>query len=170
MIAQALPHCTVAPAALDADAMKFNVANGTLVFTRKVKREVDLECPDPEVTRYIDTVEASCALALHSPADRISKMAGCAFVPGARAPKFETFMQRFQPDEAQRRFQQAALGRMLLGGASTQVLIFFYGDGANGKSVCMETIAQVGGDYVGRLKPESITGTMEQKRLQTRHR
>ncbi len=55
-----------------------------------------------------------------------------------------------------------AAGRSLIGGASTQVLIFLYGDGANGKSVFMETLAQLCGDYAGRLKPESITGSMEQ--------
>lgn len=162
MIAQALPHRTVAPAALDADAMRFNVGNGTLVFTKDIRRAIDPDCPDPEVTRYIETVEATVRLAPHSPEDRISKICAATYDPDATAPRFLGFMERFQPDPATRRYLQVAAGRSLLGGASTQVLIFLYGDGANGKSVFMETLARLLHDYAGRLKPESITGTMEQ--------
>ena len=162
MIAQALPHRTISPAALDADAMRFNVANGTLVFSRHERREIDPECPDPEQERMITEVEATVALEPHNPEHRISKMSGAGYDPGATAPLWLAFMERFQPDAAQRRFLQVAAGRALVGGASTQVLIFLYGDGANGKSVFMETLAQISGDYAGRLKPESITGSLEQ--------
>lgn len=162
MIAQALPHRTVAPAALDADPMKFNVGNGTLVFSKTVSRQVDPDCPDPEAERMLEVIEASVRLAPHVPDDLISKICAADYAPEARAPRFLAFMERFQPDPATRRFLQVAAGRSLIGGASTQVLIFLYGDGANGKSVFMETLARLLHDYAGRLKPESITGTMEQ--------
>ncbi|MCA3636892.1 MAG: hypothetical protein INF18_14360 [Methylobacterium sp.] len=162
MITQALPHRTISPAALDSDAMRFNVANGTLVFSRAERRERDLACPDPEQERWITEIEANVSLEPHNPEHRISKMSGAGFDIDAKAPLWTAFMERFQPDAAQRRFLQVAAGRSLIGGASTQVLIFLYGDGANGKSVFMETLAQLCGDYAGRLKPESITGTMEQ--------
>ncbi len=162
MIAQALPHCTVSPAALDADPMRFNVTNGTLVFERRESRVIDLDCPDPDVERWVTEVDASVRFEKHDASDLISKMGGAAYVPTASAPLWLAFLERFQPDTLQRRFLQVAAGRALIGGASTQVLIFLYGDGANGKSVFMETLAQTVGDYAGRLKPESITGTMEQ--------
>ena len=162
MIAQALPHRTISPASLDADPMRFNVANGTLVFSRSERREPDPECPDPDAERWLTVTEAKVDLEPHSPEHRISKMSGAAYDPRALSPRWDAFMARFQPDPAQRRFLQAAAGRALIGGASTQVLIFLYGDGANGKSVFMETLAQLCGDYAGRLKPESITGSMEQ--------
>lgn len=162
MIAQAIPHRTVSPAALDADEMKFNVGNGTLVFSKYVVKEADPECPDPDAVRMIDVRKSAVDLRGHDPDDRISKIAAIDFAPAARSPKFVAFMERFQPDADTRRFLQVAAGRALLGGASTQVLVFLYGDGANGKSVFMETLAQVFHDYAGRLKPESITGTMEQ--------
>lgn len=163
MIAQAIPHRTVAPSALDAHPRLFNVQNGTLVFKRRAKLVDDPECPDPEASRKIEKVEVSIALRKpHDRADLIAKVAPITFVKGAVAKRWLAFLERFQPDEAQRRYLQAAAGRALLGGASTQVLIFLYGDGANGKSVFMETLAQVLGAYAGRLKPESITGAMEQ--------
>lgn len=162
MIAQALPHRTISPAALDADAMRFNVANGTLVFSRSERRVADPECPDPDSERFVIETEARVVMEPHNPEHRISKMSGAGYDPEAKAPLWNAFMERFQPDPAQRRFLQVAAGRSLIGGASTQVLIFLYGDGANGKSVFMETLAQLCGDYAGRLKPESITGTMEQ--------
>jgi putative DNA primase/helicase len=162
MIAQALPHRTISPAALDSDPMRFNVENGTLVFERQEAREIDPECPDPEGERWATVIAATARLEAHSPEHRISKMSRVTYDPKARSPLWDAFMQRFQPDEEQRRFLQIAAGRSLIGGASTQVLIFLYGDGANGKSVFMETLAQLCGDYAGRLKPESITGSMEQ--------
>jgi putative DNA primase/helicase len=143
--------------------MLFNVQNGTLAFQTTETEEADPECPDPAATRLLRRTKASVTLRPHTPADMISKMAACAYAPEARASSFLAFVERFQPDAEQRRFLQTAAGRALLGGASTQVLVFLYGDGANGKSAFMETIARVIADYGGRLKPESITGSMEQQ-------
>ncbi len=162
MIAQAIPHKAVAPAALDAGSMLFNVLNGTLVFSRREVEEEDLECPDVNEKRYIQRVEVALALKNHDPADMITKVAAAHYRPEAVSKRWAAFTERFVPDAEDRRFLQVAFGRALLGGALTQVLIFLYGDGANGKSVFMETIAQVLGTYTGRLKPESITGSMEQ--------
>lgn len=161
MIAQALPHQTVAPAALDADPMMFNVENGTLVFSRRVVEEPDPECPDADGVRMRRRIVVGCRLVPHDRAHLIAKMAPVAFNRRARCRGFMRFLRRFQPDRRQRKFLQEAVGRALIGGASTQVLIFLYGDGANGKSAFMETIAELLGDYAGRLKPESISGLTE---------
>lgn len=159
MIAQALPHRTVAPAAVDADPMLFNVENGTLRFSRERLR--DLDCPDPDAERFKTEARVELVPA-HDPAHLITHVAPYPFDPAARCPRWDAFLARFQPDAEQRRYFQTAAGRGLLGGASTQVLIFLYGDGANGKSVAMEVLCRVLAGYAGRLKPESITGTMEQ--------
>jgi len=158
MIAQAAPHCTAPPSALDRDPMLFNVANGTLRFTRRMVP--DPECPDPQVTRL--RAEVSVALQPHDRGDRIAKIAPWRFDPAAACPRWLAFLERFQPDAESRRFLQTAAGRGLLGGARTQVMIFLYGDGANGKSVFMEVLARLFAAYAGRLKPESITGALEQ--------
>jgi len=163
MIAQAAPHRTVAPSVMDAHPRLFNLQNGTLVFSRKVTQVDDPDCPDPDVRRTVDRIDVSITLRQpHRRDDLIAKIAPLRFDEKAKSPRWSTFMERFQPDATQRRFLQVAAGRALLGGASTQVLIFLYGDGANGKSAFMETLAQMLGAYAGRLKPESITGAMEQ--------
>lgn len=162
MIAQAMPHRTVAPPTLDAEPWAFNVENGTLRFDRRETREEDPECPDPDVVRWIVRREVTVRLDPHRREDMIAKMAPVAFDPAAACPKYMAFFERFQPDPGNRRFLQTAAGRGLLGGASTQVLVFLFGDGANGKSVWMEVITRLLGAYAGRLKPESITGLGEQ--------
>lgn len=161
MIAQALPHRSIAPAEMDRDGMRFNVDNGTLHFLRAVEMVEDLECPDPDVTRLVRRVRVGVSLRPHERGDLISKLAEVTYDPEARCPKWDAFLARFQPDAAQRSFLQTAAGRGLLGGASTQCLIFLWGDGANGKSAFTETLAQLLGAYAGRLKPESISGLTE---------
>jgi phage/plasmid primase, P4 family, C-terminal domain len=161
MIAQALPHCTVSPAEMDANPMLFNLTNGTLAFERRTVEEDDPECPDPDVRRTVKRLKVGVRLLPHDRQHRIAKIAPVAYDPNARCRRFFRFIRRFLPDRSQRKFVQTAIGRALVGGASTQVLIFFYGDGANGKSVLMEVFAELLGAYAGRLKPESISGVME---------
>ena len=158
MIAQASPHKTVPPSKLDSEHLLFNVINGTLRFRRFM--EVDPECPDPDVVRLV--AASSVELLSHDRGHYIAKIAPWTYDPNATCPKFSAFLTRFQPNKENRTFLQIASGRALLGGASSQVLIFLYGDGANGKSVFMEILARVLAGYAGRLKPESITGAMEQ--------
>jgi putative DNA primase/helicase len=157
MLSQAKPRCAVAPADIDAHAYLFNVANGTLVFRRTV---TEVEDPDQagEVPVMVRRIEAHVALSPHAQDDRIAKIADLVYEPAARSPRWLDFLERYQPDPAQRRFLQIAAGAGMIGGAKTQVLIFLYGEGQNGKSVYMETLAQALGDYAGRLKPESIAG------------
>lgn len=162
MIAQALPHITVAPADLDSDPMLFNVRNGTLEFRKWHVQVEDLDCPDPDITRYRREVRVAVRLKAHDRADRIAKLAPVSYEPRARCPRFLKFIVWAQPEKANRRFLQTAIGRGLLGGAQTQALIFLYGDGANGKSVVIETFAELLGGYAGRLKPEAISGQHEQ--------
>lgn len=162
MISQALPHRTVAPDEMNREGRYFNVQNGTLWFRRRVRRVRDDECPDPEIERFIDVVEVEVQMIAHDRDHLITHLAPVAYDPAALCPQFLAFLERFQPNTRTRRFLQVAAGRALLGGASTQVLIFLFGEGANGKSVFMETLTRLLGTYAGRLRPESITGAMEQ--------
>lgn len=162
MISQALPHRTAAPDAMNSDGNQLNLLNGTLLFSRRTSRVRDDECPDPESERFIERVEIGVSLVAHRREHLITHLAPVAYDPAATCPRFAAFLERFQPGPRTRRFLQVAAGRALLGGASTQVLIFLFGEGANGKSVFMETLTRVLGTYAGRLRPESITGAMEQ--------
>lgn len=161
MIAQAVPHRSIPPSALDTDPMRFNLLNGTLRFVREVEDVDDPECPDPDARRVRRRVRVGVRLEPHDRAALIAKIAPIRYDRRARCRKFLRFLRRMQPDRTLRRFLQTAVGRALIGGAKTQVLVFLYGDGANGKSVFMEVVAELLGGYGGRLKPESISGSVE---------
>ena len=156
LIAQAEPVRAVATGDIDADALAFNVANGTLIFSRAI---VESEDPDSgEVPVMRREVRAQVELVAHERARRITKATPFAYNPRARCDRWADFMQTYQPDERDRRFLQVAAGAGMIGGAKTQALIFLYGEGQNGKSVFMEVIGRVLGDYAGRLLPASIAG------------
>lgn len=151
MIAQAVPHSTVAPEDLDADPMKFNVMNGTLVFLRE--READEEAASDEV-RFRVRIE----LRPHDRADFITKLAPVAYDKAATAPNWIAFLDRFQPDASVRRFLQVYIGYAMTGLTDEQVLIYNYGRGANGKSTFAEALLRLFGDYARNLNPEAVSG------------
>lgn len=154
MISQALPHRTVSPSALDADAYKLNVENGTLQF--HLHREVDGDCPDPDVTRYVKSWRA--ALDPHCHADNITKVAPVIYDPAATCPKFMAFLDLFQPNHAIRKFLQTYHGYAITGLTGEQCLIFNYGLGANGKSTFVDIVSRIMGGYSQTLPFESLAG------------
>lgn len=159
MIAQALPHITVAPEALDADPLAINVLNGTL---RIVKEKIeDLECPDPDEKRYITRWRVR--LDPHDRADRIAKVLPVTYDPKARYPKWLKFLVRFQPNRRVRRFLQRFHGYALTGMMGEQVFLYNYGLGANGKSTFMEAIARLMGAYAQVLPAEALTGDIQRR-------
>jgi putative DNA primase/helicase len=137
--------------ALDADHMRFNLKNGTLVFAR----DLDPERPEGS-NRKVGTVE----FLPHSRTDLITKLADVAYDAEATCPFFlETFLAKVQPDAAMRRFLQVSTAyALLLGGNDQQRLFFHYGTGANGKSAFFELIGRLAGSYRQIASPETITG------------
>lgn len=114
---------------LDADPMKINVANGTIVVDRR-RREGDYVSFKP-----------------HDPADLITKLAPVDYQPGVEAPEYDAFLARVQPSEEMRRFLHQWGGLSLTGDVTEQKLSFFYGKGGNGKSVLVEAWSGIAGDY-----------------------
>ncbi len=88
-----------------------------------------------------------------------SKIAPVHYDPdaGIECPTFDAFMRRILPDPAVRAFLMRwfALG---LTGLMEQRLVFLYGMGANGKSVLVDLMARIAGDYAATAKIESLTG------------
>jgi putative DNA primase/helicase len=150
MIAQALPHRTVPPDALDADPLKFNCENGTILF----EQYPDPDCPDPDVVR----LRWRAVLRPHDRADKISKLAPVAYDPEAKCPRFLTFIDMVQPVEDKRRFLQDYHGYATTGLTGEQCLVLNTGLGANGKSTFIEIIARVMGDYALTLNFETVAG------------
>lgn len=70
----------------------------------------------------------------------------------AKAPVFEGFMEKVQPDPAMRRFLQRLAGYLLSGEIRDHALVFHYGTGANGKGTFLEhVLLKLWNDYAAKL-------------------
>lgn len=151
MLQQAASIKQVDQDVLDVDRWAFNLKSGTLRF----RRVPDPECPDPEEIRLIGEVVHDA----HDRADRITKCASVAYDPDATCPQWLAFLAKVQPDPGMRTFLQVFHAyAMLLGGNDEQKLGYHYGQGANGKSLFLETLGRLGGDYRAVVSPDTITG------------
>lgn len=149
MLQQAASHRALDPKRLDADRMRFNLRNGTLLFSR---------IPDPdagEEPRMIGHYE----FVPHERGDMITKMADVDYVEGATCPYFLEFLEKLQPDRRMQIFLQIFHAyALLIGGNDEQKLLYHYGTGANGKSAFIEVLGRLAGTYRTVVAPETITG------------
>lgn len=131
---------------LDSEPLAVNVLNGTLRF----------KVANGNETGFVRKV--SFQLDPHNRDDRITKMMTVEFDKAAKCEAFDKFITRILPDADIRRFVQRWLG-LSMTSIVEQHLAFFYGSGANGKSVLVDTIARLMGTYAATAKIESLTGT-----------
>ena len=155
MLSCAAPRLTRPPHAFNADTLRVATRTHTLIFSRRE----DPECPDADVQRLIGCMEA---VEGHMREDLITQIIDVAYDPDATCPKFDAFTGRFLPLSPVRRFVQVYSGLSLLG-LVIQKFVFHYGEGANGKSVFMQTIANVLGALGSTLSPDAITGTNQRQ-------
>jgi putative DNA primase/helicase len=99
----------------------------------------------------------------HDRGDLITKMVGANYDPAARAPVWEAFLERVQPDPDMREFLRRWFGYCLTGITSEQKLAFFFGGGRNGKSTAVDVIARILGDYASTIPIETLTGADQRK-------
>lgn len=136
-MAQSERGVSVAISQIDARPMLLNVANGT----------IDL---------------STGQLHPHRRRDGLTKITPVAFNPEAGAPRWEAFLHRiFDGDEELMAFIRKAVGYSLTGDVSEQCLFFLYGSGQNGKSVFIQTLLHVLGEYAQKAPTEMI---MKQER------
>lgn len=76
--------------------------------------------------------------------------------PDASAPTWDRFLARVLPDAEVRAWVQRFVGYSLTGDVREQVLMFAYGSGANGKSVLLDVLLGIVGDYAHRSDPELL--------------
>jgi putative DNA primase/helicase len=131
--------------AMDADPIAVNTKSGTLKFS------VSRSSGDG------DTRVASVVLQPHDRADLVTKCMNVVYDPQARTPLFDAFLKRIMPDPEMRGFLQRSFG-LAMTARLEQRMWFFYGHGANGKSVLVDLIAQIMGDYSATAKIETLTG------------
>ena len=78
----------------------------------------------------------------------VSRTTHLEYDPDARCPRFEQFLAEVQPDEPEiQEHLRLLLGYLLTGETSLQKLWVLHGIGANGKSVLLETLLTMLGDY-----------------------
>ena len=94
----------------------------------------------------------------HRREDMLTAMASCEFNPAAKAPRWEQFLQEVTAGDAGlTQYLQKMAGVCLTGDVSEQVLFIVHGDGGNGKSVFLETLAgMMGPDYAGQAPPDLL--------------
>lgn len=123
----------------------------------RIKASIDLWDSDPWLLNTPGGVVdlRNGGLSDHDPTHYCTKMT--AVVPGGPCPMWQTFLQRVVPDGDQRLYLQRAFGYALTGVTTEQALFFFYGTGANGKSVALNTIAGILADYSQTAPMETFT-------------
>ncbi|MHB9023969.1 MAG: phage/plasmid primase, P4 family [Armatimonadota bacterium] len=84
----------------------------------------------------------------HDPGDLLSKLSPVTYSPEAACPRWEQFLREvFRGDEELVAFLQRLAGYLLTGDTQEQAVFFLVGKGANGKSVLVETLRAMLGDY-----------------------
>lgn len=159
----AAPHIMRGPDDFNADKMRFATQNATIRFVRKVERRANpafvsqQDTPDVPSSIEVCTSAEFKAVAGHRREDLITHVVPVTFDPAARCPRWETFLAKTLPDSEVRRLVQVSSGLGLVG-LTVQRLFFHYGDGANGKSVYMETLCRLLGEVAVTLPSTSIVG------------
>jgi putative DNA primase/helicase len=124
---------------MDADPFLFNVLNGT----------IDLRTGE---------------LRPHRREDAITALAPVEHDPSARSDLFERFLSRvFRCDQDLIRFVQRWLGYCLTADIREQLMPIFFGCGANGKSVFLDTVTAIMGDYACPAPPTLLVQAQRQE-------
>ena len=92
----------------------------------------------------------------HAAELRVSKRASVSYDSSATCPRFLAFLTRIMPDPEVRAFLRRFLGYCLTGAVGEQIWACFHGSGANGKSVLVETVAWLLGDYARKIATEVL--------------
>jgi putative DNA primase/helicase len=91
------------------------------------------------------------------PEDYLTKQLGATYNPNATCTRWEQFLDEiFNGDRELIEYIQRAVGYSLTGNTSEQVIFLCYGNGANGKSVFLDMLSQVLGDYAGTASFETF--------------
>ena len=134
-LAQSELGIPVQPEELDADPWALNLSNGTAHLRAGTHRG-------------------------HRRKDLHTKVAGTGHKPDADCPRWRRFLREvFGDNEKLIRFVQKAVGYTLTGSTREHVLFILHGSGANGKSVFLETVAHVLGDYAQSARADLLMNT-----------
>jgi putative DNA primase/helicase len=83
----------------------------------------------------------------HDPSFLSTKMLGADFDDGARAPRWEQFLEEALPDPVMRDYTQRAIGHAILGRAERRALFLLHGPSGSGKSQFMRVMELLFGEF-----------------------
>lgn len=133
MLSQAEPHLAVTVDDLDQDPWLLNCENGT----------VDLR---------------SGSVSPHDPKSMITKLCPVNYNWDATCPSWDKFISEiFAGDKDLIEFTHRAFGYSLSGSTREQVIFIMHGSGSNGKSVLLETMAAIFGDYARQCPSDTFS-------------
>lgn len=132
---------------MDRGALDMNTLSGVLRFSRIPGDPENGMSPMSDVE-----------LLEHHRDQLLTKLMPVEYDPAASCPKFDAFLSRIQPSAEMRGFLQRWFGASMTG-ESIQRLAFFYGNGANGKSVLVDLMARLAGEYSATARIETLTGS-----------
>ncbi len=98
----------------------------------------------------------------HDPADHLTKIA--AVSPGGACPGWLGHLEKVTAGDTElQSFLKRLLGYSLTGSTQAHALFFLFGTGANGKSVVIDTIAGILGDYHKTAPIETFTASTSER-------
>ena len=122
-LAQSHPNIACSVSNLDQHKYLFNASNATInVLTG--------ESIDPD------------------PTHNLTQASNMPFDPEKDCPKWRKFLNEILPDKDVVRHLQKYLGISLTGDMTAEAMFILYGEGANGKSILLEILAYLMGDYL----------------------
>ena len=134
--AQSDKKVIIMPDDFDKNDFSFNVANGTLDL-----KSLELQIPKK--------------------AENISKLSDFYYTPGAKCPMFLAYLDRIFRSNPHKeeiiKFLQRAVGYTLTGSTQEQCLFLLYGSGANGKSVFLDILLELMGEYGTTTQSKTFT-------------
>jgi putative DNA primase/helicase len=96
-------------------------------------------------------------LSSHRREDNLTICLATPYLPDARAPLWEAFLARVQPDVGIRAYLKRMVGYSLTADVGLQNLLFLWGSGGNGKSTFIETMIALLGEYSRKASSELLT-------------
>jgi putative DNA primase/helicase len=100
----------------------------------------------------------------HRREDLITRVTNASYDPDAKAPRWVQFLQEITDDDAELvRYLAQLAGLGLTGVTQDHLFIVLWGDGANGKSVFLETLAYVLGGYAKMADVSTFVATKDNR-------
>lgn len=92
----------------------------------------------------------------HDPKLMLMQQAPVAYDPTAQAPEWSAFLERVQPNPSMRAYLQRISGYSITALTTEQALFIHHGAGSNGKSVYLQIVSEMLGDYGQAVPPATL--------------